>query len=54
MLKKEQDGTKDALEHWYALEKMMDEWSKSIAVAGLATAIVILFGTAGTLLLNNL
>ena len=53
MLKKEQDGTKDALEHWYALEKMMDEWSKSIAVAGLVTAIVIVFGIVAAHLLGS-
>ena len=54
MLKKEQEETKDALVHWYALEKTMEEWSKSIAVAGLVTAIVIVSGIAGTILLGNL
>ena len=54
MLKKEQDETKDVLAHWYALEKMTEEWSKSIAVAGLVTAIVIISGIVVAHLLGNL
>ena len=53
MSKKEQDETKDALAHWYALEKMTDEWLKSIAVAGLVTAIVIVFGIVVAHLLGS-
>ena len=54
MSKKEQDETKDALAHWYALEKMTDEWSKSIAAAGLVTAIAIVSGVVAAVLLGNL
>lgn len=53
MSKKEQEETKDALEHWYALEKTMEEWSKSIAGAGLVTAIAIIFGIVVAHLLGN-
>ena len=54
MSKKEQEETKDALERWYALEKMTEEWSKSIAVAGLVTATVMIFGMIVATLLGNL
>ena len=54
MLKKEQDATKDDLEHSFASVKMQEEWLRSIAAAALVTLIVIAFGLVAGVLLGNL